>query len=567
MGLSLTTDSYHSGRTMTANIDVSGTSLSWSITLNGGSVNYYDSYARLSINNKNVYESSKSASGLEYPDEAFPAGYGGLSVSGTTSLQLGINPVTFETYIFSYTKYSESDSVYVYKIEYYGNGSDGGSNPGSHYTSHAQYTEIKSNTFTKTGYTFGGWTTNSDGTDDGEGWTGWSGTWSNNYRQDSVVEYVLKLYARWIPNKISIQYYPSGGSVSSNYWIKSSDKTDPLNTYGWIAEKKADGSITRPFHYVNYSSTTPIKSYSDFGLTRTGYTGSQWIPCDGLGADVSGTTITGGNNLTASNFYNRIGNGTAAFFKAKWTPVLTIKYYGNGATSGTFKGNVISNPEEYIGVTEEFIYTSNYQYGLSNIQNSSHIYLSRTGYQPTGYWMYNNDSNKKCHQDPITEGYPSGMTGKQIAQKFGVYSTDNSTPGTINVYAQWTPNTYTVKYNANGGTGITVNSSHTYDTAKNLNPNEFIKTGYKFIGWNTESDGSGTFYADEASVINLTAINNGIVNLYAQWEIEGNVRIYVDGEWKMAIPYIYISEAEGWKRAIPYINTDGTSSGWKQCGG
>ena len=38
-------------------------------------------------------------------------------------------------------------------------------------------TAIRSNTFTKTGYTFAGWTTRTDGVDDGYNWTGWSGTW------------------------------------------------------------------------------------------------------------------------------------------------------------------------------------------------------------------------------------------------------------------------------------------------------------------------------------------------------------------------------------------------------
>ena len=38
---------------------------------------------------------------------------------------------------------------------------------------------IKNNAFTKEGYTFAGWTTNSNGTDDGYRWVeGWSGIWN-----------------------------------------------------------------------------------------------------------------------------------------------------------------------------------------------------------------------------------------------------------------------------------------------------------------------------------------------------------------------------------------------------
>ena len=55
------------------------------------------------------------------------------------------------------------------------------------------------------------------------------------------------------------------------------------------------------------------------------------------------------------------------------------------------------------------------------------------------------------------------------------------------------------KYNANkpGGstasvTGTMGNSTHTYDTAKNLTSNAFGITGWTFNGWNTQADGKGT---------------------------------------------------------------------------
>ena len=65
----------------------------------------------------------------------------------------------------------------------------------------------------------------------------------------------------------------------------------------------------------------------------------------------------------------------------------------------------------------------------------------------------------------------------------------NYTPtGSKTIYAHWTANTYTVKYNGNGSTsGSTANSSHTYDTAKALTANGFSRTGYTFAGWSTAS--------------------------------------------------------------------------------
>ena len=84
------------------------------------------------------------------------------------------------------------------------------------------------------------------------------------------------------------------------------------------------------------------------------------------------------------------------------------------------------------------------------------------------------------------------------------------------LYAQWAPNTYTVQYNANGGTGTTAASSHTYDAAKALTANGFSREYYTFAGWATSASGL-VIYTDEESVLNLTGVNGDTVTLYAKW--------------------------------------------------
>lgn len=76
--------------------------------------------------------------------------------------------------------------------------------------------------------------------------------------------------------------------------------------------------------------------------------------------------------------------------------------------------------------------------------------------------------------------------------------------------------TYSVKFNANGGTGTMANESFTYGTAKALTANAFTRTGYTFQGWATSASGSKV-YSDKQSVSNLTT-SGGVVNLYAVWE-------------------------------------------------
>lgn len=84
--------------------------------------------------------------------------------------------------------------------------------------------------------------------------------------------------------------------------------------------------------------------------------------------------------------------------------------------------------------------------------------------------------------------------------------------------ASWVANTYEVRFNANGGSGSMSNQEFTYDIAENLNDNLFTRTGYTFKGWATSKNGQKV-YDNQQEVLNLTNENNGIVDLYAVWEL------------------------------------------------
>ena len=77
---------------------------------------------------------------------------------------------------------------------------------------------------------------------------------------------------------------------------------------------------------------------------------------------------------------------------------------------------------------------------------------------------------------------------------------------------------YTIVFNSNSGTGSMSNQQFIYSVAQNLTSNSFIKTGYKFTGWNTEADGTGTGYTNSQSVDRLTEVDGDVINLYARWE-------------------------------------------------
>lgn len=92
--------------------------------------------------------------------------------------------------------------------------------------------------------------------------------------------------------------------------------------------------------------------------------------------------------------------------------------------------------------------------------------------------------------------------------------------GPVTLYAMWDPIEYTIVFDANGGGGTMKSMQMTYGEQRNLSPNSFEYEGFNFVGWNTSRDGTGTRYADGASVSNLTTESGATVTLYAQWDEE-----------------------------------------------
>lgn len=85
-----------------------------------------------------------------------------------------------------------------------------------------------------------------------------------------------------------------------------------------------------------------------------------------------------------------------------------------------------------------------------------------------------------------------------------------------------------VTFDSNGGTGDM--DAQTVENSAQLHHNAFSRTGYSFAGWNTQPDGNGTAYDNEA-VITATATNKGPVTLYAQWTIDPNTTVlYLDSQ-------------------------------------
>lgn len=215
--------------------------------------------------------------------------------------------------------------------------------------------------------------------------------------------------------------------------------------------------------------------------TKTGYTFSGWF-----------TSPDGGEEITTSTDFEKTEPQTLS---AHWT---ANEYTINAdANTGEF-------PESS---TTELTYT----YDGTPINTGDYTEPTKTGYKFQGWYIKPDDTGAEVEsidKDNLTD------VGCNIANP--------NMHGTV--YAHWTANTYTIKFDFNKPSGAsgsisgsTADKSMTYDTSDNLTANGYSLTGWTFNGWNSESDGTGTDYEDQQSVNNLSPTQGATVTLYAKW--------------------------------------------------
>ena len=220
---------------------------------------------------------------------------------------------------------------------------------------------IKNNTFIRNGYSFAGWTTNSDGTDDGYGWTGWSGTWNYDNGQYGINNNNLTLYARWTAGAYTISYNANGGSNAPANQSKSRDNS------------------------INLSSSKP---------TRTGYTFVSW----NTKSDGSGTTYKAGasykDNADLTLYAQWRVNKVYIKLNANGGSVRGSTTYGSCRTNNNLIGCSWNSPKE-------LFHTIDYgdsldSAGLANYNNPEYLYITRDNYFVYSSDVWICDSSSGC---------------------------------------------------------------------------------------------------------------------------------------------------------------------------
>lgn len=264
--------------------------------------------------------------------------------------------------------------------------------------------------------------------------------------------------------KFTITYNANGGSVSSSSKSVSCTfskwKASNGSTYNKGGSYTTDADTTMTAQWTNPTAGTLLTP------SRTGYTFKGWF-----------TSASGGSQVTSST---TISANTTIY--AQWTAnTYSVKYNGNGNTSGSMSDSA---------------------HTYDSAKNLTTNTFTKTGYSFNGW---------NLKSDGTSTSYTDSASVKNLS------ATNSST---VNLYAQWEPNSYFIEYDGNGSTaGSMANTNCVYDDSTTLSANTYTRTHYVFNGWNTKADGSGTLYEDSANVINLVENKNETVILYAQWTL------------------------------------------------
>ncbi len=210
--------------------------------------------------------------------------------------------------------------------------------------------------------------------------------------------------------------------------------------------------------------------------TRTNYTFTGW----NTAANGTGTTVT-------DDFVPTSSNNTVY---AQWTPnTYTITFDAQG---GTTTLNSLS-----------VIYGSNQNNKLDTNLNPTKVGYTFDGWfdAPTGGNQVYKMSNGSCMKGAYWTN-PWDVSGTGATWQY---------PNNVTLYAHWTPNTYTVNFNANGGEVATTSTSVIFDTTYGTLPTP-TRTGYTFMGWYTDSVNGNKVESSTAVTIADTQ------TLYAHWE-------------------------------------------------
>jgi uncharacterized repeat protein (TIGR02543 family) len=303
----------------------------------------------------------------------------------------------------------------------------------------------------------------------------------------------VRLYAVWEPRRITVTLNPNGGDPlsPSSFIITGEERCPDLPTptwayYDFVGWFRSDGT-------TQILPGCDLEDVEDFTLY------AYWTPV------VREITLDPDGGSVASN--------TLWVAGAETCPALPEPERSNSVFLGWYNGD--AKMQEGDAVASNMTLTAHYSAVVA-----ANYTVRFTWYDGTGW-----TTNEQTVADGAVAALPDAFDGTaRTGYSFIGWDGDAfaAIDGDVLFTAQYSPVTFYVSFNANGGSGTMDPNpqTFTYDVPGTLSSNVFTLASHAFLGWATNSLSTAADYADGATVSNLTATAGATVPLYAVWEYQ-----------------------------------------------
>ena len=360
------------------------------------------------------------------------------------------------------------------------------------------------------------------------------------------------LYAKWL--KIyTVNFETNGGTELQSYEV-SILTTSPTTTrsgynfVGWYKESALVNLVTFPYTLI--ADTTLYARWEDASNAiytvehyqqNTDLDGYSLIKTEKISGEAGNQTEARAQSYTG--FTNKVFSQPAI---AEDNSTVVKIYYDRNKYTVTFdanggSGNTVTQ-EFYYGVIQaltENTYTfPGYTFsGWATKADGTVTYTDSANYNATGdatlfakwevapvnytvehYQQTISVGNNYTLFETETLSAPTGSATHASAKTYTGFTAQSFSQETVSgngstvVKIYYNRNTYTVAFDANGGSGTMSEQTFYYGVTQNLSANTFEREGYTFEGWTLVSDGKSV-YSDKESISDVATDTT----LYAVW--------------------------------------------------
>jgi len=392
-------------------------------------------------------------------------------------------------------------AVWGYTISYDANGGSGTIAPQAKLEGVDQRITTARPTCIGNSYTFAGWSTSRLPTP-APGGTVVQYQGGDLYTANASVT----LYAVWVePNRpmCTVTFNPNGGSLNGPYSMQIPQGIS-------MVIRQIPAPRGSDYTFLGWSQGSPSGSIIPYGGTLT-VSGNVTLYAmwryelrlnfnDGTSGRITMPKITNVQITLPSP--TRPGHTLLGWATS---PTATVAQHAPGSSYNHYNDTVMDLYAVWQANTYTITFDANGGTGAPADQTKTHdVPLALTSDEPTyaGYTFLGWNDNQAA-ANAGTVQYAKGAT----------YSANVG----ATLYAVWEalPATYTITFDANGGTGTMADQTKTHDVDLTLAANAFTRTGFSFRGWDEDKNAGVPQYADGA-----TYTANAGATLYAIWKAD-----------------------------------------------